>query len=112
MRSIPREIVGHLRVTAVEKSSSVDRDLIISFTHEQKEVGTAVVGTAQHAVHAGHAAASVHLQTCHLHQTIRLPSMCLVDRAHAEEFALQVSSRLAVEVQPSGKITHTLLLQK
>lgn len=115
MRAMPREIVGHLRITAVEKSSSVDRDLIMSFTHEQRDIGVVapVPAAALHPAHGAHAAAaSVSSQTCHLQQSIRLPSMFLVDREHAEEFALQLASRLSIEVQPGGKMSHSLQLMK
>ena len=86
---IPAELVGHLKISANDREQSVDKELSVVFIAEGP------TGTV----------------TCSLPQTLRLPSMCVVDRENALEFAANLAAKLVVDMTNPMSQTHNLAIK-
>ena len=77
---LPTHLDGTLRVVAVEKSQSMERDLIITLAYDEDKVVRAV-------------------------ETVKLPMLCSVDVDMAQEFVRGLVPRVVAEMMPlkSGK---------
>lgn len=93
---IPSELMGHLKIAAVEREQSVDRELVITFVGD------------------GTGPATMPSFSCTLlpNDRMRLPSRCVVDRETALEFASALASRLSVDIVNPMSATHTLVMNK
>jgi hypothetical protein len=83
-------LTGHLRIVAHEaREQSVDKELNITF------VADAPNGVV----------------TCSLPHCLKLPSMCVVDREIALEFAASIATKLVVEMNNPMSLVHNLAVR-
>jgi Ca2+-binding EF-hand superfamily protein len=78
--TFPKEIKGQLKVVAVEKANSMDRDLVITLTSSDGKSFTTK-------------------------DSVKLPMLCSVDRDLAEEFARSLRDRISIEVDMDNHAT-------
>jgi len=86
---IPAELTGHLKIVSNERDQSVDKELTITFVAEGPSG----------------------LLSCSHPGTLKLPSMCVVDRETALEFAANLAGKLVVDIQNPMSQTHNLVIR-
>ena len=90
---IPSELIGHLVITAIDRYNSVDKELAITL-HVSENASPSGVAV-----------------NCALLHNLKLPSMCMVDRENALEFAANLAHKLVVEIFNPMSTTHNLVVK-